>query len=311
MSAPVFQRGNFSHFYSSSALPVLEAVFRWELMQTASGKSLRDLFNMRKTQRDIHQTSEVGDLPMFNQISEGTDYTYAATNQGASKTVVPLKYGLGFSISEEAVDDGKFDEMADLTRKLAKSGKESQELAAASILNNAFSAQTTADGVALCSTTHSLPTGVTLRNRMSSDADMSQTSLDTALTDFETQFIGDTGIIYSMTPKVLVCHSSFKRYAKELLGSDGKPDTADNNLNAFQSEGIVVVSSPHLTDTDAWFLLAEKSQTGLDIISRKPIETKAAGPDAGFDNDSIKFKSRYREKIDTIHPYGIYGSTGA
>jgi hypothetical protein len=58
-------------------------------------------------------------------------------------------------------------------------------------------------------------------------------------------------------------------------------------------------------------MVAEKSQTGLDIISRKPIETKSAGPDAGFDNDSMKFKSRYREKIDTVHPYGVFGSTGA
>lgn len=304
-----FRRDNFSHFYSSTQLPVLEAVFRYELMQHPSKREA--LFNLRKTQRDVYQTSEVGDLPMFSAIPEGTDYTYSTTNQGAPKTIVPVKYGLGFSITEEAVDDGKFDEIADMVRKLAKSARETQELQAMAIFNNAFSTQTTADGVALCSTSHTQAGGTGLRNRLSSDADLSQTSLDTMLTDFETQFIGDTGIIYTMTPRVLLVAPGSKRYASELVGSSGKPDTADNNLNAFKSDNLIVMSSPHLTDTDAWFMLAEKSQTGLDIISRKPIETKAAGPDAGFDNDSIKYKSRFREKIDTVHPWGVFGTTGA
>jgi hypothetical protein len=82
-------------------------------------------------------------------------------------------------------------------------------------------------------------------------------------------------------------------------------------MNSLKQDGLMVVSSPHLTDSDAWFLLADKSETGLDIISRKPIETKAAGPDSGFDNDSIKYKSRYREKVDTIHAYGVLGTPGA
>lgn len=309
MSAPQFLRTNYSDLFSSSQLPVLESLFRWELMQHPSRRE--QLFNMRKTDRDIYQTSELADLPLFNTIPEGTDYTYTSPRQGANKTIVPLKYGLGFSISEEAVDDGKFDHIADMVRKLAKSARESQEIQAMAMFNNGFTTQTTADGVSLFNTAHVLPSGRTFRNQLASDADLSQTSLDTMLTDFETQFIGDTGIIYTMTPKILLVHSSQKRYAKELAGSPAKPDTTDNNLNAFLDDGLMVVSSPHLTDTDAWFLLAEASQTGLDVVSRKPIETKAAGPDAGFDNDSIKYKSRYREKIDTVHAYGVFGTTGA
>lgn len=308
-TSPAFLRSNYSDLFTSSQLPVLESLFRWELMMHPSRRE--QLFNLRKTDRDIYQTSELADLPMFNAIPEGTDYSYSTVRQGANKTIVPVKYGLGFSISEEAVDDGKFDHIADMVRKLAKSAKETQELQAMAIFNNAFTTQTVADGSSLINTAHPLPSGLTFRNQLSSDADLSQTSLDLMLSDFETQFLGDTGIIYNMVPRILLVHPNSKRYAKELAGSPGKPDTADNNLNAFQEDNLLVVSSPHLTDTDAWFLLAEKSQTGLDIISRKPIETKAAGPDAGFDMDSIKYKSRYREKIDTVHAYGVFGTTGA
>lgn len=309
MSSPQFLRTNYSDLFTSSQLPVLESLFRWELMQHPSRRE--QLFNMRMTDRDIYQTSELADLPLFMTIPEGTDYTYTSPKQGANKTIVPLKYGLGFSISEEAVDDGKFDHIADMVRKLAKSARESQEIQAMAMFNNAFTTQTTADGISLVNLAHVLPSGRTFRNQLATDADLSQTSLDIAMSDFETQFIGDTGIIYTMTPKSLLVYSSSKRYAKELVGSPAKPDTTDNNLNAFLDDGLEVVSSPHLTDLDAWFLLAEPSQTGLDVVSRKPIETKAAGPDAGFDNDSIKYKSRYREKIDTVHAYGCFGSTGA
>ena len=79
-------------------------------------------------------------------------------------------------------------------------------------------------------------------------------------------------------------------------------------MNSFAQEGLTVISSPHLTDTDAWFLVSQPSDNGLYIVSRKDVETKGAGPDAGFDNDSIKYKSRYREKIAA---YGVFGTAGA
>jgi hypothetical protein len=78
-------------------------------------------------------------------------------------------------------------------------------------------------------------------------------------------------------------------------------------MNSLKSDGIEVVGSPHLSDTDAWFLLADKSETGLRVIVRKGIETKS---NEEFDNDSLKYKSRYREIVGAIHAYGAWGTTG-
>jgi phage major head subunit gpT-like protein len=309
MSAPVIVRSNYTDLFDSAALPALEEMFRAEL---AMHPSRRDaLFQTKSTTNDIYQTSEMHDLPMMVEIPEGTDYTYSRPRQGANKTIKPVKFGLGFSISEETVDDGKFEWIAGMTRALARSAKESQEVSAMNIFNNGFTTATVADGLSLFNTAHTLPSGSTFRNRLSTDADLSTSSLDTALTDFETQFVGDSGIIYRLVPKVLLVHSSQRRYANELIGSDLKADSMDNNMNSLKGEGLSVLSSPHLTDTDAWFLLASKEDTGLRIISRKGIETKASGADAGFDNDSIKYKCRYREKVDAVHAFGAFGTTGA
>lgn len=308
-NAPVFVRGNYGDMFGSSMLPVLEEVFRSELEMHPSRRE--QLFKVVSTDRGIWQSTEIHDMPLFSAVPEGTDYSFNRPKLGANKTLAPVKYGLGFSISEEAVDDGKFDFIADAVRKMAKSARESQEIAAMNIINNGFSATTVADGLSLFNTAHTLPSGLTFRNKASTDVDLSVSALDGALADFETQFIGDSGIIYRMMPKVLLVRPELKRYAMEIIGSDLKADTANNNMNSLKGEGLTVVSSPHLTDSDAWFLLAAPADTGLRIISRKGIETKAAGGDAGFINDSILYKSRYREVVGAIHAYGVWGTTGA
>jgi len=308
MSAPVFVRANYSDLFGPSMLPVLEELFRSELEMHPSRRE--QLFKTVSTDKDIYQSSEIHDMPLAVEIPEGTEYTFSRPKQGANKTFSISKYGLGFSISEEAVDDGKFEFISDAVKKMAKSAKESQEISAMNVINNGFSSTTVANGLSLFSTAHTLPSGLTFRNRPTTHVDLSPSALDAALTDMETQFIGDSGIIYRMAPKVLLVHPSQRRYALEVIGSDLKADSMDNNMNSLKSDGLRVVSSPHLTDTDAWYLLCDPSDTGLRIISRKPIETKAGGESVGFHNDSILYKTRYREQVGAINGYGIWGTEG-
>lgn len=314
---PVALRSQYGDLFGSTMLPVLEELFRAEIEMHPSRRE--QLFKVVSTDRDIWQATELHDLDLFNSIPEGQDYNFKRAKQGASKTLTISKYGLGFSISEEAVDDGKFDLIADMTRKLARSGMESQEIQAMNIFNNGFGSVVSADGQPVFDTAHSLPSGLTFRNELATAADLSATSLEQMLQDFETQFIGDSGIIYNIKPRILLVHPSNKRLAKELIGSDLKADyvttstgtTNINNMNSFKEEGLVVVSSPHITDSDSWFMLGMPEETGLRLVVRRPMETKAAGPDVGFASDSIYYKSRYREAIGVTHPYGIFGSPGA
>jgi phage major head subunit gpT-like protein len=302
-------RSQYTDLYGSTMLPVLEEIFRSRLDRHPQ---LREqLFKTVKASTSIYQSSEIHDMPMFSEIAEASEYNFFRTKQGANKTVTVLKKGLGFAISEEAIEDGKFDLVGDAIAKMADSAKESQEISAMNIFNNGFSTETTADGQNLFATGHTLPSGLTFRNKLSVDADLSVTSLDQALQDFETQFIGDSGIIKRIQPKVLLVAPSSRRYAMELIGSDLKADTADNNMNSFQADGLKVMVSPHLTDSDAWFILGSPDETGLRIVSRKGIETKAAGDAVGWKNDAVYYKSRFREACAALHPYGVFGSTGA
>lgn len=308
-NTPVFRRDLYSDLYGSSMLPVLEEVFQFEMAQHPSRRA--ELFKTVSTDRDIWQSTEVHDLDLFKNVGEGQEYDFVRGKQGSSKTLVIQKFGLGFSISEEAVEDGKLDMIADHVRKLARSARESQEIQAMNIFNNGFGSTTTADGVSLFNASHPLPSGGTYRNQLSTPADLSTTSLESMLTDYETEFVGDSGIIYKKIPKILLVHPSNKRFALELIGSELKAETADNNINSFREEGLRVMSSVHLTDSDAWFLMSDPSEHGLRIIERTGIQTKVGGPDVGFNTDAILYKSRYREEIGAIHGYGAFGTAGA
>lgn len=315
MSAPVGLRGNFSDLYGSSQLPVLEFLFRSSIAQYPSRRDM--LLNKRMTDRDIWQYSELHDLPLFSAVNEGSDYTFARSKAGASKTLTMVKYGLGVSCSEELIADGKFDMLGDMIRKLGRSAVESREISGIDLLNNGFTASTgtlTADGLSLFNTAHTLPGGLTFRNRPSTDVDLSPSALDAALSDYATQFVGDSGIKMMIKPKYLVVGSSLERYAKEIVQSSNKADTSDNNKNSFLDDNLIVVMSPHLTDGDSWHLSAgpgSLDENGLVIIEREGIQTKGAGPDVGFANDGVFYKSRYREAVGALHPYGWYGSSGA
>lgn len=309
MAGPAFLKQNFGDLYGSAQLPALELLFRHELPMHEGIRG--SLANVKSTQRDIWQMTSTHDIDLFSQVSEGEDYTFVTSKQGASKTLSVLKYGLGISISEEAIADGKFDELADLIKKLARSAQESREIAFVNLINNGYSSETTPDGVAAFSASHTLPSGGTYSNVLAVASDLSESSLQNARYLFSTAFVGDTGIIYKMRPRKILVHPANEAYAEELVGSSLKPDSNDNNLNSLLRHKIEVVSSPHLTDEDGWTLMADKADTGLTIIEREGIVTKAGGPAVGFLNDSVLYKSRYREVMGWLNAYGVIGTQGA
>jgi len=312
--AAIVTRSNFSDLFGTSMLPALEMMFWMEEQQHPSRREA--LFKEVTTDRDIYQTTEMHDLPLFQEQPENTQYSFERPKQGYHKTFAPRKFTGGFSISEEAINDGKFDLVADMVRKLARSAKESQEINAMDVINGGFSTVTSPDGVSLFNTAHTLPSGGTFRNTSAAPADLSDGSLRSALVDFETQFVGDSGIIYNIKPRILLVNPSEKRTAEELIGSERRVNnvTASNDngptnaMNALRNDGLMVVSSPHLTDLDSWFLLADSAEHGLMIVKRQALQTKSK---EDFEYDAIKYKASYREDIGVSHARGVYGVQGA
>jgi len=309
-SNPKAVRGDYSDLYGTTQLPVLEDLFMSEYDRHPMRRE--SIFNNRTTDRDIYQTTELHDTPLFTSVAEGDNVLYDQPNQGFDRTYTMVKFQRGVSISKEAVADGKFDMIAHMIRSLGKSARETQEVAGMNVFNNGFTSETTPDGQPLFDLAHLNPSGSNpFNNEPTTPSDLTISSLEDNIAEFRQTFLGDTGIIQFITPKILLVPEELRHQAIQLIGSEKRPGSADNNINSVAQDGLQVISSPHLTDTDAWFLLSEKSDHRLDLVVREALSTSAAGPDLGFHNDTMFFKGNYREDIGASGPQGAFGNPGA
>ncbi len=302
-------RNQYPALFGTDQLAMLELIVS---DHGAFPQSLRDkLFRKRSTTNDIWRSQDILDLPLALEIPEGSEYTSSRPAQGFSKTFAPKKFGGMVSITKEMQSDGKLDYMAQWAKKLGESLGQTREIKAMNVFNNAFSTELAQDGLSLINAAHTVG-NQTFSNLIPSNPDLSQASLQAAMAQFEKAFVRSNGTYINIRPKFLVVAPENKRYAMELTMSQLKADTNNNNMNALSQDGLIVVSSPYLTDTDSWFIQAEPEQTGLFIVERQGVETASSGfnEGIGFANDSAHIKASYREDIGVTNAYGILGSSG-
>lgn len=247
----------------------------------------------------------------FGQVpikAEGAAVTYEDLAQGFDVTYQADTYELAFRASKEALDDEQEEVVSDAARALGSSMNYTYDVDHANIFNNGFTSTTgSPDGVALFSTAHPLVGGGTDGNRPTTDGDLSVAQLRVALNDIANT-VDDAGKIVHWRPKVLLVSYNQKWLAMELLGSELRADTADNATNAFKDDGLVVVATPYLTDTNAFYLLSEPSKHNVRTYWR---ERPNVLHDWDFETSSMKVKIRSRWKRGWSDWRGVYGTSGS
>lgn len=282
------------------------------------GKSVKELprihpkvFRKQTTGKAFERTTTFapfGDVP---QKPEGEEYQTDLIMQAYTKDVRPLEFGLMFESTETAEEDDQFDELAKKGTYLVLSMHQVEEKYGAAPFNLGFSTQTTADGVALYSTAHTLKRGGTAKNRGSSDADLSVTSLSQAFIDMDTDTKLESGQIVRPASGYYLYVAPANRFnAMRIVKSTLIPGEASNDINPVGDLDITVLVNPFLTDSDAWFLVPkDKNANGLVWLERKAISQPAPMTDARTGNRL--YKLRARECWDSIDWRNSYGSPGA
>ena len=243
--------------------------------------------------------------------SEGSSVTFDDAQEVYTARYTNETIALAFSLTEEAVEDNLYDRLsARYTRALARSMAHTKQVKAAAILNNAFdSSYTGGDGLELISTAHTLANGNTFRNEPSTAADLNETSLENGLIDVS-NFVDERGLKIALRGMKLVVPAQLQFVVERLLKSELRPATADNDINAVRSLGMLpqgYTINHFLTDTDAWFMMTD-APNGLKHFQRTPIRTAMEGD---FDTGNVRYKARERYVFGWSDPRGIYGSPGA
>lgn len=271
---------------------------------------LTDLFDTYTSDKAFEEDLSMSGFGQASVIEEGSGVTYDSFQQGFLTRYTMTKYGTGFIVTSEAVDDNQYTEIA-LKRaaELAPSVKDTQETVAANVYNRAFnSSYTGADGLELLSTAHVNVAGGTFANELATAADLSEASLEQAVIDLM-KFTNDRGLKIAVMPTSLIIPVDLWAEAERILKSPLQSGNSNNDINALKMSGYLpkVVLNHYLTDTDAWFIRTNVPDS-LRRFVRKPV---TFSEDNDFDSDNLKFKVVYREAYGWSRPKGLFGSPGA
>jgi len=243
-------------------------------------------------------------------IAEGEAVSYDTMAQGFVSRLTNVKYGLGIKVTEEAVDDGQGIKIAtEGAKSLARSLRKTKEQVGANVLNRAFSTSYLgADGLELCSLLHINRGGGTYKNELTTASDLNEYALEQACIDIDA-WTDDRGLPIGIKPVRLIIHGNDRFNAERLLKTPGRVDSADNDINAIRSIGIIPGGyhvNNQLTDSDAWFLITDCANGMIYQERRKDGLAK----DKEFDTDNFCFKGVGRYTFGYADPKGIFASPG-
>jgi hypothetical protein len=243
--------------------------------------------------------------------AEGSAVSFDSANESFTSRYTHETIALAFSITEEAIEDNLYDSIAKrYTKALARSMANTKQIKAANVLNNGFSGGTAGgDGVDLLSIAHPTISAGNQKNELTTSADLSETSLEQAMIDIAA-FKDERGLKIAARGMKLIIPSALQFTAERILKSTQRVGTADNDINAIGSMGMIpqgYTVNHFLTDDDAFFIKTDVPN-GMKHFNRAAIKTAMEGD---FDTGNMRYKARERYSFGFSDWRGIYGSPGA
>ena len=290
-------------------LPGLNALFGLEYAKY--GEEHKEIYETESSERSFEEETKLSGFGQAPVKNEGSAISYDNAQEAWTARYTHETIAMGFSITEEAVEDNLYDSLSSrYTKALARGMAYTKQVKAAYVLNNAFTGGPTyGDGVVLCSTAHPLISGATNSNRPTTGADLNETSLENAVIQIAA-WTDERSLLIAAKPRKLIIPPALMFVATRLLETELRVGTTDNDINALKNNGSIpegYTVNHYLTDTNAWFLCTDVPN-GLKHFVRTPMST---GMDGDFDTGNVRYKARERYSFGVSDPLGIFGSPGS
>jgi len=290
-------------------LPGLNALFGLEYAKY--GEEHKEFYETETSERSFEEETKLSGFSAAPVKNEGSAIQYDNAQEAWTTRYNHETIALGFSITEEAVEDNLYDSLsARYTKGLARAMAYTKQVKAAAVINNGFSnAYAGGDGVALFSTAHPLVNGGTNSNTPSTQVDLNETSLEAAVIQIAA-WTDERGLLIAAKPKKLIVPPALMFVAKRLLDTELRVGTTDNDINAIKQMGAIpegYTVNHFLTDTNGWYLTTDVPN-GLKHFIRTPLSQSM---DGDFDTGNVRYKSRERYSFGWSDPLGIWGSSGS
>jgi hypothetical protein len=297
-------------------LPGLNALFGMEYARY--GEEHKEIYDTEKSERSFEEETKLSGFGAAPVKNEGSAIAYDNAQEAFTARYTHETIALGFSITEEAVEDNLYDSLsARYTKALARAMSYTKQVKAASVLNNGFNGNFAGgDGVSLFGNNaggsrvgHPLVGGGQNYNSPTTSVDLNETSLENAVIQIAA-WTDERGLLIAAKPRKLLVPPSLMFVAKRLLDTELRVATADNDINALKQMGAIpegYTTNHFLTDTNAWFLMTDVPN-GLKHFERVSLSTSM---DGDFDTGNVRYKARERYSFGWSDPLSIWGSAGA
>jgi hypothetical protein len=289
-------------------LPGLNALFGLEYK--TYGEEHKEIYEIETSERSFEEETKLSGFSAAPVKNEGQAIAYDNAQEAWTARYNHETIALGYSLTEEAVEDNLYDSLSKrYTKALARGMSYTKQVKGAGILNNGFNAAYTGgDGQPLFGT-HPLVNGGSNSNIPSTMVDLNETSLEAATIQIA-GWVDERGLLIAAKPRKLVIPPALMFVAKRLLDTELRVGTTDNDINALKAMGTVAEGftvNHFLTDTNGWFLTTDVPN-GLKHFVRTPL---ANSMDGDFDTGNVRYKSRERYSFGWSDPLGIWGSSGS
>ena len=290
-------------------LPGLNALFGLEYARY--GEEHKEIYETEKSERSFEEETKLAGFGAAPVKNEGSAIAYDNAQEAFTARYNHETIALGFSITEEAVEDNLYDSLsARYTKALARGMAYTKQVKAASVINNGFSSSYLGgDGVALFSTAHPLVNGGTNSNRPTTGADLNETSLEAAVIQIA-GWTDEKGLLIAAKPRKLVIPVNLMFVATRLLETSLRVGTTDNDINALKNNGSIpegYTVNHFLTDTNGWYLTTDVPN-GMKHFERMALSNSM---DGDFDTGNVRYKARERYSFGWSDPLGMFGSPGS
>ncbi len=287
--------------------PGLNALFGLEYKQYENQSA--DIYTTESSDRAFEEEVMLSGFASALAKPEGSGVAFDNAQETFTARCTNETIALAFAITEEAIEDNLYDRLASrYTKALARSMASTKNVKGASPLNNGFGTFQSGDGVSLFNTSHTTLAG-SFSNTLSTQADLNETSLEQALIDIAA-LTDERGLKIAAKGVKMIVPSAGQFTAERLMKSQGRVGTADNDINAVKSMGMIPQGyrvNNFLTDTDSWYITTDVPN-GMKHFNRAPLTTKMEGD---FDTGNVRYKARERYVFGVSDPRGIFGVEGA
>ena len=287
--------------------PGLNALFGLEYKRYENQHA--EIYTTESSDRAFEEDVMLSGFAQAQTKSEGSGVTFDNAQETYTARYTHETVALAFSITEEAIEDNLYDRLASrYTKALARSMANTKQVKAVNPLINGFGTFTSGDGTALFATTHPTISG-TVSNTLATPADLNETSLEQSLIDIAAM-TDERGLKIAARGIKMIVPSELQFTAERLMKTQGRVGTADNDINAIASMGMVPQGyrvNNFLTDPDAFYIITDVPN-GMKYFDRASIKTAMEGD---FDTGNVRYKARERYSFGVSDYRGIFASPGA